>query len=386
MKLGILGQCKGGNAVLWFELFNNNLSNYSDISDLKYICRNENELKANFNLKELFGKKISLKNKYLLIIRRLFYSRINANYYFYFKLPFEKFDIIHIQGNYSPSFNLKLIKNTKAKIVLQIMGSDFYQNYLNNKLDPKELKRFVKVLKMSNHIVCSRETSKKDLLKEFPFIKNKISVIRLGTSEKWINKSVQELIDTKKKSNKTIFLSTRGLYDYNNVDLLVEAFCKVFKNKQENVKLLIVNGYGNHPDVIKKINDIIIKYKCNHIVELIINQWIPEKKLMKLYESADYNFCIGSTDQLSISITYGFLVGTTNVLSPINTYFELKDSGYNSVEILEDISIHKLTDFFKNLPKKNFKQIMADREKARREHIASVNFKKFINLYKSVNS
>ena len=117
MKLGVIGQCKGGNATLWFELFNEDLNLYSSIKELKYICRNENELNGAFKIKELYGKKPSLKSALYLKIRRLFYSKIIAPIYFNYQLPLENFDVIHIQGNYSPSFNLKIISQTNAKIV-----------------------------------------------------------------------------------------------------------------------------------------------------------------------------------------------------------------------------------------------------------------------------
>ena len=380
MKLGVIGQCKGGNAALWFELFNEDLNLFTSITELKYICRNENELNGVFDIKELYGKKPTLNGALYLKLRRFFYSKIIAPIYFNYQLPSEKFDVIHIQGNYSPSFNLKVISKSTAKIVLQIMGSDFYQNYLKQNLSPREKTRFIEVLHKSDHIVCTRESSKNDLIKEFPFIKDKLSIIRLGTSKKWLKKTTDELLKIKSVNNSLNFLSARGLYNYNNVEVLVEAFCKVFKD-QKNAKLYIINGYGNHKSNVDKVKQIIQEYGCSNIVELRINQWISDEELMKYYEISDYNFCIGQSDQLSISITYGFLTAATNVLSPLNTYQELKKSGYESVEILKKIDVQTLTKFFSQLPLNNNDKIISDREKASVEHISTVNFKKYVELY-----
>lgn len=384
MNVGIIGQCKGGNAVLWFELFNDHLKDYKDIKKLTYLCRNENELDAKFKLVELYGKRLRCNCKYLSLIKTIFYSKIWTSFYLKVLLPQIFFDVIHIQGNYDPYFNLKIINNTKAKIVLQIMGSDFYQNYLNNKKSLKEQDKFVEVLRKVNHIVCSRESSKKDLLLEFPFLKNKISVIRLGTGKKWLKKTNEELLSLKENNKKKTFISTRGLYDYNNVDKLVEAFCITYQDKKEAVKLNIINGYGSHSHVIRRVKEIILKYNCEDIVELKINQWITEDQLMSLYEESDYNFCIGDTDQLSISITYGFLTLTKNILSPINTYYELIDSGYRSLHILEEVTVNNLIDFFKKLPESSKDNLIKDREKASKEHIATENFKKYITVYKKI--
>jgi len=383
MNLGIIGQCQGGNAVLWFELFNKHLSDYKEITNLEYICRNENELQADFQIKELYGKKAKFINKYFQIAKILCYSKVFNKIYFKFTFPRKKFDVVHIQGNYSPEFNLKIIQNTKAKIVLQIMGSDFYQNYVNERLGEKAQAQFIEVLKKADRVVCSRESSKKDLLDLFPFIENKLSVIRLGASRKWLDVPISNSQKFSQNKKPLVFLSTRGLYDYNNVDLLVKAFCEVYKDKKRGVAVLhILNGYGNNESVIRKIKSIVKEYSCEDIVKLVINEWVSEKDLMDYYRISDYNFCIGSTDQLSVSITYGLITASMNILSPIDTYYELQNSGYKSLHILEKVAIENLVSFFENPPNRNYNDLILDRVKASKEQIATENFKKFISVYK----
>jgi hypothetical protein len=383
MKIAIIGQCQGGNAVLWFELFNNHLSEFNEIDDLLYICRTENELKGSFKIKELYGGKST--NDVIKKFKTRLVSRIYSKLYFKFCLS-SKLDIIHIQGNYSPSFNLNILNNTGARSVLHIMGSDFYQNYLKKRSRPRDRITFIEVLNKVDHIVCSRETSRNDLLKSIPILKNKISVIRLGTSEKWVRKSSQDIFTIKNKKKNLLYISTRGLYDYNNIETLVEAFCIAFNNiPEKNVQLKIINGYGNHPEVVKSVKSIIKTHKCEDIVELNINEWISEKELMDIYEQADYNFCIGNTDQLSISITYGFLKLAQNILSPIDTYHELIQSGYQSLQILEEISVESLVLFFKNSHStKNKDALINDRIKSAKEHLAKNNYKKYIGIYKKL--
>ena len=72
MKLGIIGQCQGGNAVLWFELFNNHLYEYKEIEELTYICRNENELNAKFKIIKLYGRKPKSSNQYVKNLKQAF--------------------------------------------------------------------------------------------------------------------------------------------------------------------------------------------------------------------------------------------------------------------------------------------------------------------------
>lgn len=383
MKLGVIGQCKGGNAVLWFELFNEDISKFGSITKLKYICRNENQLKAKFAIKKLYGNKPCFENRHYIKFRRLFFARVLSVIYLRFRLRKEAFDVIHIQGNYSPTFNMKIIDNCDSRIVLQIMGSDFYQNYLNENLSKKERLSFIEVLKKCDFVICSRESSRIDLLNEFPFLEEKIAVLRLGTSKKWLNLGNTNAVKQKKSGDRVNYLSTRGLYHYNNVDILVEAFCRVFRGRTD-VRLSVINGYGNHKEIVDKVRQIIIEYKCEDIVELIVDEWVSEEKLMEYYQQADFNFCIGSTDQLSISITYGLLTATRNVLSPLNTYKELRDSGYTSLEILKNVDVDSLVYWFSNSPDHCMDDLLGDREKAGREHISTTNFSKFIKLYEQV--
>lgn len=101
--------------------------------------------------------------------------------------------------------------------------------------------------------------------------------------------------------------------------------------------------------MIQKIKDIINKYHCQNQISLICNQWISDDKLKEYYVDADYNFCIGDTDQLTVSIIYGYLTRTQNILSSLDAYKRLDNFGFKSQLILNDVTLPTLVSFLKEL-------------------------------------
>jgi glycosyltransferase involved in cell wall biosynthesis len=375
MKICVFGQCQGGNAKLWFDLFENEVKQNQSIEDLTYICRNSNDFTSkNFKIINLYG--LNKGNKFIKKIR----TKIVSSFYFdYFITRFfqkNSFDILHIQGNYSPELNLKLIKYFKGKVVLHIYGSDFYQNILNEKSSKNSRMLFEKVLNSVDQILVNRNTTKEDVSNVFPFFKEKIVAHRMGASDDWKFLNV-------KKTKEKIFLSTRGLYAYNNVDLLVEAFAMVFKGR-ENYKLYILNGYGNDQNSVDRVFQLIKQYDIESQVITKINYWVSDEELLDLYKKSDFNFCIGSSDQLSISITYGYLSKTTNILSPLLNYKELTEKGYHSHYTLPEISLNALVNFFNTNMEVDNSLLETDYQLANEDGIFSENFKNYIIMYKNL--
>ena len=218
-----------------------------------------------------------------------------------------------------------------------------------------------------------------DFLLEFPQYRNKTIFIPWGVDQKWL--APKKNIKTKKG---TTFLSTRALYPYNNVDKVVKAFCKVFRNDDNNT-LIVMSGYGSSDDEISRLKKIVKTYDKEQNVEFYF-KWISDDELIRLYDRADYNFCVGNSDQLSISIIYGFLRNCINILSPITSYKDLKNMGYESPIILNEVSSESLERFFKNFDGYSKDSLKSDNQKAAKEWLFDKNFLKYIDLYKSISN
>jgi len=84
-------------------------------------------------------------------------------------------------------------------------------------------------------------------------------------------------------------------------------------------------------------------------VYLRIGEWISDEELRDYYKKAHYNFCIGDTDQMTVSIMYGYVAQCVNVLSPIRNYDELDKAGFIGHQKLSSVSEKTLTTWFENV-------------------------------------
>jgi glycosyltransferase involved in cell wall biosynthesis len=373
MKLCIVGQGTGGNASIWFDYFNSTQSKYNPVK-VTFICRTVRTLEAKFKIIAPYGTgKIP---SFLYKLYAPFISRIGMKLIIKTLNAFNKFDALILQGNYSPALNLMIMKEFNCHTIINLYGSDFYRNYLLGGFSPKEKSNFVKVLKLADDIILNWDTIYDDFVSEFPEFIDKCSVKSWGVAESWIKRSEfsQNQLEDKLEALKwpkaeKVFLSARALYDYNNIDIVVESFCRAF-DKNKNNKLYIVNGYGNHQAVIEKVNAIIDKFDAHDCVITKIGKWISDEELQLLYSRADYNFCFGSTDQLTVSIVYSFLSKTINILSPLKNYTSLIAKGYKTPLICKELSLESLIMNLEGLSSSH----VSDAEKLKDFKMATIEF------------
>lgn len=378
MNICFFGQGTGGNAVLWFDYLNKHLCDHSEISQFTFVCRTVCTLDANFHVLKPYGTgKIPhwLNRYYVRWVKfvglRYTLSRLVK------KTPY---DILHLQGNYVPSLNLQIIDALRCPFVLNIYGSDFYRQYLLGNFTRPEKARFEEVVRCADHIVCNWISTESDFVKAFPDAANKCSSHFWGYDEKW-KKPAPPLTDWPEAEK--VFLSARGVYDYNNIDTVVDAFCRAYKDKP-SYKLFIVNGYGNHVHAIEKVKALIETHNAHDQVIMRVGQWITNEELMALYERADYNLCFGSTDQLTISICYGCEKNAVNILSPLKNYHDLRDMGYQSLQIVDAISVEALEEHFKNLPTPNSKALENDKALVRQHFNMQNTFDCYMDIYRKI--
>lgn len=372
MKILIIGQCQGGNAKLWSDF----LSEYNELELVHYVCRNYAQ--ADFSLKSNNKRVFRLYNffKGFGVLEKI-WIKIISFYFFPFIIKsldvFFKYDVIHIQGNYEPNFNLSILNKVKAKKIMHIYGSDFNQRYLKG--GKKFKMQFQQVIDKSDHILFNFETLQKDFLKEFNCL-HKVSVGCMGVNKFW----AEDLKGKSANDKKIRFLSARGMYAYNNVSFLVDSFIEVFGNNPM-FELYLVNGYGWDNDEKNKILEKIRNYK-NIIPK--VGEWITDGELRSYYDLCDYNFCIGSSDQLTVSITYGYLRKCLNVLSPLDNYSELDNNHFKSHIYLEDISKKSVKNLLLNLPNLDYEVLEDDRKKAEDYFLFKNRFKNTLMVYKNL--
>lgn len=379
MNLCIFGQATGGNAALWFDFLNRHLGGFPELDSLTLLCRTPCTLEARFPTVRPYGsgnippavyrfyapwvKRVGLR----LAARRLARRR--------------SFDVLHLQGNYFPGMNRMVVDTFRKPFVLNIYGSDFYQNLLGGKFNRSDTERFHELVERADAVTCNWPTTEHDFLKHFPNARGKCETVVWGVGESWYRPAPP--LSGWPPAEK-VFLSARGLYDYNNVDLVAEAFCRAFASKP-GYKLFIVNGYGNHPGAVQKVRDVVARHRAEDRVILKVGRWIPDEELIALYQRADYNINFGASDQLSVSIIYGLIQKAANILSPLPNYTDLQAFGYRSLRIIPELSADALEQHFRESLEVPGDDIEADARRACEQFDMHAAFRRYLDLYRSLS-
>lgn len=379
MKICVFGQGTGGNAAIWFDLFNNRLAEYPAVEKLVYVCRTPCTLSADFPVITPYGSGNIPSPIYRLYAP--FVSRYGLRYQVRQLFRKHAFDVLHLQGNYTPSLNLRLMDEINCPCVLNLFGSDFLRKYLLNEFSPNEHRDFEEVIERVDHVTCNWYTTHREFLSSFPRASEKSSMFTWGVGPQWRvpGRSLQGWPSAEK-----VFLSTRALHDYNNVDIVVEAFCRAFVDRP-SYKLFVLGGYGDQVDVVDRVTRIISKYGAGDQVIMRLGHWVAGEELMALYDRADYNFCFGSSDQLSISIVYAMLKGAVNILSPLRNYFDLREAGYSALQIVPEISVESLEKHLLEGLGIDDNAVARDAVRAAQEFDMSTTFRKYLELYRAIN-
>jgi glycosyltransferase involved in cell wall biosynthesis len=368
MKILFYGQATGGNASLWFRYLDSlNKSDY----EIHFLARTVCDLDHNFKIFAPYGyKKLSgLQAK----IRNLLASRFILPLYVSVLSRVYKYNLVILQGNYTPRENLRVLRRFTGRKIINIYGSDFYRKYLRNEFSDTEKSDFRAVIDESDSIYCNWYTTYEEFLKVFPNSKAKLACSPWGvTDSAWFTPV--------KVKRPLTFLSTRALHSYNNVDMVVEAFCIAFASNP-NAKLTIVGGYGDDSVVVNRILELIDKYNANSKIVLHLNDWFEGERLVNLYDENRYNICFGDTDQLTLSIPYGYFRGCTNILSDLDNYKHLNRIGFSSHVIARETSIDGLVDVFNGLDDIK-SSAPADRDLALQVFDMNSTFKKYTKALK----
>lgn len=371
MKTLIYGQATGGNALTWFNFFNRNAKKF----DVRLLARTVCTLEHDFPVYKPYGRKDS--NNLLGKIRKKIASSALVKLYLFYLAKFYKPDVVILQGNYTPKANLNVIRQLECKSILNIYGSDFYRKYKKNEFSHQDRVCFVEVLDKVNIIMCNWKGTYDDFIAEFPEYTSKTHLVPWGIDPDWSVELPKKELRPEKK-----FISTRALHSYNNVDMVVEAFCQAFPYPSKN-SLHIIGAYGNDDKVVKKIRSSIDRNKMGDRVNLQLDKWYEGDELIQLYDGADYNLCFGSTDQLTISISYAFSRCVVNILSPLSNYEYLLELGYSTPRLSSEITVESLVELFNEVDSNlqgNPDDLISDRNRALQMFDMEKTFSSYLDL------
>ena len=215
------------------------------------------------NLKEKIDVSVAIpkyKNKYY------------THFWEHVILPFRalRYDILFCPSNIAPIF---LPKKVKLIVTLHDLSfKDFSQMY--SKIFRKYYEFVIpKILKRADKVITISNFSYKRIIKEYPFVQNKIDFIYHGKNHTFYHdKNV-------KKENYILYVGS--LNDTKNFSSVIKAFALIDSQKY-NLKMVMPTSSNFEIDSEKK--QLLNRAKQNQNIEIV--DYLPQEKLVEVYQKA----------------------------------------------------------------------------------------------------
>lgn len=279
---------KGGAVEEWIERIAQKLESYK-----VYIFGIYDKALPRYEIKthiSYFRFKPGLISKILLCTYKLPFKNFRSPLFYFpyslwsaFKLKRIKPDIIHIHNRPQFVWIIKLL-NPDARIILHIhQVSAMYEKNI-------WIKRFFR--KVDLFLGCSQFIAN-ELKKRYPQIQNKTRFIYNGTDierfkpVRFQDKAREDLREQFGINGQKVIMYSGRLAENKGVDILIEAFKKIVKYRDKNLKLLICGGrtYSDNSTspYIEKLRNLSSEIKDN----VIFTGYITHTEIHKYYLLSD---------------------------------------------------------------------------------------------------
>ena len=358
-------EIQGGISKMWYEYFKfipySNLKVTFISSQYKQnFTKNFLEEKDYFNFPVIYSDR-RINNKY---IRKFKLSSFYRSFKLNQIIP-EKTEIFH-----STDFVNPIRKSKNYKIITTIHDMVFWDQKERFKKNFSYYERVWGIynsLKVSDKIITVSETSKKAIIKYYPWAEKKIIVNYHGLNKKYLDKKINF-------SKKKYLLFIGGRNSYKNYDLLLEAFSILVKNFND-WKLIVVGENEHTIEDEKKIYEQLGILNNIHDMGLV-----SEEVLIKLLSEASALVIPSLNEGFNFPLLEGLTLGCPVLSSNIPVS---KEIGKNFVIYFEN-NKESLYKCLENHVVKNCNKI--DLQKAQ-SYARSFNwensFEKLINIYES---
>jgi glycosyltransferase involved in cell wall biosynthesis len=210
------------------------------------------------------------------------------------------FDVFH--PTYYNAYFLKYLKNKPFVVTVYDMIHELFPQYF---LDDKFTVPFKqRLITQADIIIAISENTKKDIVRFFPGLTEKIKVIYLGFS-------FEQLSDTKKKKNYILFTGSRG--GYKNFDNFVMAIAPLLI--RYNLQLVCTGEPFNNNE----------KHLFDHlsITDRTISKFASDNELIKLYSEAIVFIFPSLYEGFGIPVLEAFAAGCPAILSNTSSLPEI---------------------------------------------------------------
>lgn len=181
-----------------------------------------------------------------------------------------------------------------------------------------------KAMKNSERIITVSNSSKKDIEKIFPKNNIPIDIIYNGIDNKFINfkfnKIIADTIREKYNLNFKYILCLGTIEPRKNIELLIDSYIELKKEKNISFKLVLVGRKG------WKYNHIIEKIKVNNLEnEVIFTGFVDDLDLPYVYNMAECFILPSIYEGFGIPIVEAMSVGVPVIASNISSVSEVLD-------------------------------------------------------------
>ena len=224
----------GGISRMWIEYFKKTYKNKSDVAFIGNLKTDNSAMLYLKGVNFCNGKIIAKSDISNNFFSKIFSLNIINSFSLLFKIP-SSVDVFHSTGYANPLFKSKGLR--VVTIVHDMVFWDQKDTMKRNISYWDNVWGIYHSLRVSDQIITVSETSKKSIIKHFPWAEKKINVIYHGLSEEFTNLEIKT-----KKEKYFMFIGGRNVYK--NYDLLLRAFSLLVKIDPK-WKLYVV-GENNH--------------------------------------------------------------------------------------------------------------------------------------------
>jgi len=232
----------------------------------------------------------------------------------------QSFDVVH--AHYSTRYGhvLKSVPN-KIRKILSVWGEDVLEEAQSD----KECKRRLIIgLENANFVTTTSKHMKKTLIERYGINEKNIWVIPWGYTEKFFQKDFtpykKRLMELGIPSEGHIFLSGRVCRPQNNIEQLIEGYCK----SEVGGLLVVLTGDLQNEEYKKKLEKSVKNNK-----NILFLPLLSEEDLSLVYNRSDVTLSLPYVDQLSTTVLESLACGTPIICSKIPVYTERIKQGIN---------------------------------------------------------
>lgn len=295
---------------------------------------------------------------------------------YYSVLAENKIDLFHVPLQYSPIYRI----DVPVIVTMHDLQEYHFPAYFSFK---EKIHRKINnqiAVKDSEHIICSFEHVKNDIVKYLKVKREKVSVCPPSFADNWFlnkNESVWNTIQIKYKIEKNYLLYPAATWEHKNHLILLEAVKQIRNEGLEFELVCTGNKTDYYSTIVKRIEELNLS-QAVHFLGIV-----PEEDLISLYKNSSLvvipTLYEAGSGPLYEAIRYGVPVICSNVTS-------LPDTIGNDEFLFDPMDVNNLIEKIKKgLKDENYRIKNIENSKMKMEYFSKINYSKnFIRVYNKI--